>query len=158
MLPLLFIHRVEEIMTTKALAALAAASIIALAGCAAAQSSTTASGSAAPSASASATPSPSATPNALATAMATAIAEGAKSAVASVKDPERDPKYLSAVRATVKKGTDEELLGYGHQMCDGMTSANTEKIRQGMLAAGYSNDDTLAVMASAGILLCPNVK
>jgi hypothetical protein len=159
MLPVVSSIEWGKTMKPKALAVLSAASIIALSGCSAAQPAAAPS-PAAPTASASATasPSPSSTPNALSSALATAAVEGFKTAVASIKDPERDPKYLSSVRSSVKKGTDEELLGYGHQICNGMTSANTEQVRQAMLAAGYSSDDTLAVMASAGFLLCPNAK
>jgi hypothetical protein len=64
-------------------------------------------------------------------------------------------KYLPAVRATVKKGTDDELIDYGVKICTSGSGDGINRVISEMNAKGYTIDNANVVAMSAGFFICP---
>ena len=68
---------------------------------------------------------------------------------------QQDTAYLAGVRATVKTGTDADLIALGHKMCADLAAGMDMTGRMGdVKAAGFAAMDGLSIIVSAGLVYC----
>lgn len=81
--------------------------------------------------------------------------QAAKDATGKMTPEQQDTAYLAGVHASVKTGTDADLITIGHKMCADLASGMDMAGRMSDIkAAGFASADGLAIIVSAGLVYC----
>ena len=78
-----------------------------------------------------------------------------KTATGKLTPEQQDTAYLAGVRASVKTGTDADLITLGHKMCTDLAAGVDMAGRMSEVkAAGFSTIEGLGIIVSAGLVYC----
>ena len=81
--------------------------------------------------------------------------QAVKGATGDLTPAQQDTAYLAGVRATVKTGTDADLIALGHKLCTDLAAGMDMAGRMAEVkAAGFTATDGLGIVVSAGLVYC----
>ena len=81
--------------------------------------------------------------------------QAVKDATGKMTPEQQDAAYLAGVRASVKAGTDADLIALGHKLCTDLAAGMDMTGRMGEIkAAGFTGTDGLSIIVSAGLVYC----
>ena len=81
--------------------------------------------------------------------------QAVKDATGKMTPEQQDAAYLAGVRASVKTGTDADLVALGHKLCTDLAAGMDMEGRMAEVkAAGFTATDGLGIIVSAGLVYC----